>query len=209
MRLVIAVDEITTELKQIVTFLNRQTTTKLELLAIELRRAVDHGVEVLIPQTYGEESAAQNTRSRQRVNEASVLVTLRSQHAGAPGERMVALYEFLRDRGARLSWGSSTSSPSVTAWLGEEVGNPVSIGFYPEGVAVNFHFVAERRSPPEMQRLAELIRAVPGARSHCERLEQSGYRMRPTMPPEQVLATDAALDAFQRAIIEAAAPQVG
>ena len=56
-RLVIAVDEITDELKLIVAYLNHHTDRGLRLFALELRRAVDEGVEVLLPETYGEESA--------------------------------------------------------------------------------------------------------------------------------------------------------
>ena len=61
MRLIIAVDEITEELKRTVTYLNSHTTTNVELLALEMRRAVDEGVEVLLPATYGEESAARKS----------------------------------------------------------------------------------------------------------------------------------------------------
>jgi hypothetical protein len=57
MRLIIATDEITDELKRIVSYLNSHTTTNVEFLALEMRRAVDEGVEVLLPAIYGEESA--------------------------------------------------------------------------------------------------------------------------------------------------------
>ena len=49
MRLIIATDEITDELKRIVSYLNSHTTTNVELLALEMRRAVDEAVEVLLP----------------------------------------------------------------------------------------------------------------------------------------------------------------
>lgn len=55
----IAVDEITDELKRTVTFLNRHTSSALRLLAVELRRAADAGVEVLTLESYGEESAGE------------------------------------------------------------------------------------------------------------------------------------------------------
>lgn len=208
LRLVIAVDEITEELKRIVSFLNRHTTSAVELLAIELRRAADHGVEVLLAQTYGEESAKDKIEPRRggAATESAVLATIRERHAGETGERMVALYEFMRDRGARLSWGRSAREPSVTAWLGEEVANPISVGFYPYGVAVNFDFLVDRRSDTEMARLATLIRAIPGTATHYERLEQVRYKMRPTLAPEEVLSDDASLEAFKRAIAEATQP---
>jgi hypothetical protein len=210
LRLVIAVDEITDELKRTVTFLNRHTTPAVELLAIELRRIVDHGIEVLFPQTYGEESATEKIEPNRgsRASEAGVLAAIIDRHPGKAGERMIELYTFMRDQGARLSWGRSTREPSVTAWLGEDAGNPVSVGFYPYGVAVNFDFLIDRRTDAEMARLARLVRAIPGAARHYERLEAVGFRMRPTLAPEDVLATDAALQAFTRAITDAAQPPV-
>jgi len=49
MRLIIAVDEITDELKRIVSYLNSHTTANVELLALEMRRAAGDGIEVLVP----------------------------------------------------------------------------------------------------------------------------------------------------------------
>jgi hypothetical protein len=208
LRLVIAVDEITDELKRIVTFLNRHTSPAIELLAVELRRVVDADMEVLFPQAYGEESAQEKVDppSGHIVSEAAVLAAIRERHPDRRGERMVALYQFMRDRGARLSWGRSAREPSVTAWLGEDVGNPVSVGIYPYGVAVNFDFLVDRRTDAEMARLAELIRSVPGAARHYERLEQVRFKMRPTLAPEEVLKDDASFRAFTRAITEAIRP---
>jgi hypothetical protein len=209
LRLVIAVDEITDELKRIVTFLNRHTTAEVELLAIELRRMADHGVEVLVPETYGEESAKDKPIKPGRggpATEAAVIAAVRARHPGAPGENMIRVYEFVRDRGARLSWGRSTKEPSVTAWLGEDVGNPISIGFYPYGVAVNFDFLVNRRTEAEMAHLAELVRALPNAATHYQRLEEVGYKMRPTLAPEDVLADDAAVQAFKDLVDQATLP---
>ena len=208
LRPVIAVDEITDELKRIVTFVNQHTTSAVELLAIELRRVADADVEILLPQTYGEESASQKAEPRRGgpADESAVLTTLRERHPGRMGERIVALYEFVRDRGARLSWGRSARSPSVTAWLGEEVGNPISIGFYPYGVAVNFDFLVGRRTEAEMARLAELLRAIPGTARYYEQLEAVRYKSRPTLAPQDVLAEDSQLEAFKRVIVEATRP---
>jgi hypothetical protein len=82
MRLIIAVDEITEELKRTVTYLNSHTTTKVELLALEMRRAVAEGVEVLLPAMYGEESAREKERSDprgQRLDRETLLAIIRKQ----------------------------------------------------------------------------------------------------------------------------------
>ena len=80
MRLIIAVDEITEELKRTVTYLNSHTTTNVELLALEMRRAVDEGVEVLLPATYGEESAREKERSSPRLDRETLLAIIRQQN---------------------------------------------------------------------------------------------------------------------------------
>lgn len=82
MRLIIAVDEITDELKHIVSYLNFHTTTDVNFLAFEMRRAVGEGVEVLLPETYGEESAREKERSgsrRQRLDRETLLASIREQ----------------------------------------------------------------------------------------------------------------------------------
>jgi hypothetical protein len=53
-RLVIAVDEITEELKFVVEWLNGHTAPGVEVIALEADYAKDNGVEVLVPRFYGE-----------------------------------------------------------------------------------------------------------------------------------------------------------
>ncbi len=200
LRLVIAVDEITDELKRTVTFLNRHTTSALRLLALELRRAADDGVEVLILESYGEESAGEKPRrGRGRGDEAGMIAAIRAQHPGPVGERMIALYEFVRDRGARLSWAAS----GVAAFLGEDDGNPVAVSVGPSSVGFGFGYVRDRRTPAELAHLAELVRAIPGAAPYYEALEQRDFRMRPQLNPEDVLGSDEALEAFKTVLDEA------
>jgi hypothetical protein len=115
-RLVIAVDQITQELKRTVVYINRHTTTELRLLALELRHAADGGTEILLPEVYGEESAEEPTRPRRRWDEPSLIEGLREEPPEL-ADRMIRLYESLRDGGARASWGTGAKS-SVTMSLG-------------------------------------------------------------------------------------------
>lgn len=62
MRLIIAVDKITDELKRTVSYLNRHTTKDVGFLAFEIRREEDEGVEILLPEIYGEESVREKKR---------------------------------------------------------------------------------------------------------------------------------------------------
>jgi hypothetical protein len=58
LRLVIAVDAMTEELKRTVTYINGHSGGTFELLALELEYLKDGDVEILVPTLFGEESAA-------------------------------------------------------------------------------------------------------------------------------------------------------
>ena len=62
-RLVVAVDEITTELRTIIEFLNEHTRENVQVLALELRYSSDGDVELLNPVVYGEEAAEKKARA--------------------------------------------------------------------------------------------------------------------------------------------------
>jgi hypothetical protein len=56
MRVIVAVDRLSDELRTIIEFLNRRTTGGLEVLALEMEIAQDGEIEILLPRVYGEES---------------------------------------------------------------------------------------------------------------------------------------------------------
>jgi hypothetical protein len=217
LRLVFVADVIPHELGRIVEFLNEQMTST-EVVAVEIRQYVapDGQTTTLVPRFIGRTEAARDTkrttatRSRNRWSERDLLGALREAQPAELAERMVALYQFLRDAGARASWGTGVQ-PSVTLWLGEredEQHNPVSVGIYTEGVAINFDFVRDRRTEAEMHRLATLMRSVPGVGDYIEGLEEQNWGMHRGMKPADVLGSDEALAAFQRAVVDAATPGV-
>jgi hypothetical protein len=215
LRLVFVADVIPHELRRIVEFLNEQMT-RTDVLAIEVRQyaAPNTNMITLVPRLIGQTEAARDLkraaggRPRNRWTESELIDTLREANPGEYGDRMVALYEFMRDQGARPSWGTGAMA-SVTMWLGErddDRSNPVAIGIYANSVAINFDFVREKRTPEEMQRFADGMRTVPGVARYIESLEQQNWGMHRGMKPADVLADDAALEAWKRALLDAAAP---
>lgn len=62
-RLVIAVDEITSELKMIIEYLNEHTVAAVQVLALELGYAKEGDIELLVPAVYGEEIASRKART--------------------------------------------------------------------------------------------------------------------------------------------------
>lgn len=210
LRLVFVADEIPSELRRIVEFLNEQMYTT-EVLAVEVRQYIEQeGSRVtLVPRLIGETEAARERKvtARRRWTEADVLQTLREQHEPDVAERLVNLYEFLRDAGARRSWGTG-ANPSVMMWLGEDrdpaKANPVCVGIFHDWLSVNLVWVREKRTPDEMARLVNLVREIPGARRDFDGVEERDYKVLGGMSPEQVLASDEALETFKRVAMEAA-----
>lgn len=219
LRLVFVADEIHSELRRVVEFLNEQMN-RTEVLALEVRQYVEQGGtrQTLVPHLIGQTEAALaekrssaarkawETRRRRSWTEDDVLAAIPEHQPPELAERMIRLYEFMRDAGARPSFGTG-ARPSVTMWLGEDQNpakaNPVSVSIYTGGVSINFSFVRERRSPNEMARLAELARRIPGASPYLEGIEEKGYGMHTGMRPEEVLASDEALETFERVVLEA------
>lgn len=66
LRLVIAVDSMTEELKRTVTFINGHSGGTFELLGLELKYVSDGAVEILVPSVFGEESAARKASGSSR-----------------------------------------------------------------------------------------------------------------------------------------------
>jgi hypothetical protein len=190
--------------------------TRTDVLAIEVRQYVAPGTDMvtLVPRLIGQTEAARDTkraatgRPQHRWSESELIQTLRTSNPGDLGERMVRLYEFMRDRDARRSWGRGAQA-SVTMWLGErddDRSNPVAIGIYNDNVAINFDFVRDKRTAAQMHRFAELMRSIPGVAGYIQGLEEQNWGMHRGMKPADVLGTDDALEAWKTALDEAAAP---
>lgn len=187
-RLVIAVDEITEELRDTVLFLNAHTTPGVRILALALRRAGDHDVQVLLPQTYGEEGAERKRRQGRGWTEAELEQAMREQATPLAVDRAMKLFQFCHQHG-RLFWGEGTS-PSANFWLGDTERSYVAISFYSSGVAVNFDFLRPHRARFSLERLVQDLREVPGTRDYLTDAEVRDFRLRPTMALDRVLTSD-------------------
>lgn len=118
-RLIIAVDKITDELRQIVLYLNQHTVTELQFMALELGFIADEGVEIVLPTTYGEESIQEKVAAEAQTrkwNEASMFEALAAWCIAPVVQVMRALYDFARERQVELRFGT-TIVPSLTVRL--------------------------------------------------------------------------------------------
>lgn len=211
MRLVIAVDEITDELKRVVEFLNDRTRADLEVLALELAYVRHGDVEVLVPNVYGQEAVRRKAAEgpRRQWDEQSLLAAIQERSAPEAAAVLTAVYEHAREHSSFSHWyWGEGQHPSVTAWF--HVGGfdvPVwSIYTGPGGgvLAVNFDWIHRRGAgvPAEsVARLAARLRDLPGVASLYADLEQKGYARRPSIP-EASLAGPGAAETVRTALDE-------
>ena len=128
--------------------------------------------------------------------------------------RILGLYEFMKSEGARAAPGSR----SMHLWIGEnpdsEKANPVSVMFWappadpdhfwePDGVTVSFRDLRAHRSESEIERLANLLAEVPGAREDVEQAKAGGLMSWCNLARESVFSADEAVDRLKVALVEA------
>lgn len=207
LRLVIAVDQITDELKQTVLFLNSHTVADVRVLALELGYIADHGVEILVPATYGEESARTKALSSKKLwNEADLLDALEQACSPAGFQAMRHLYDSAKRQGAGLNWGRGTT-PSVGAqFMVAKSAVTVWVCYaYPDNpvLEISFRYMASKQIPEaRLIRFAAALRSIAGVAERLAGLEQAGFKRGPSLPINQVLVQSNAVDIIESAITE-------
>jgi hypothetical protein len=206
-RLVIVVDGLTDELKRIVLYLNQHTSDAMQVLALELGYIADNNIEILVPKTYGEESAQPKEQSaRRRWTEESVFSKLAACCSADGMAATRVLYTWLKERGAQLYW-----SDGSLAWVSAQFpigGKPlslVSIGEWPEHrgvVSINFEYLRGVVAPEALQRLAGQLRGIPGVSDIYANLEGKDFRQRPNLPINQILTQPQAHEIIENALDE-------
>jgi hypothetical protein len=206
-RLVLAVDEITDEPKRIVRFLNACTVNTVEVLALELGYVASDGIEMLVPATYGEESAGDKSRRAGHWSEREFVEVVARSSSPEGLTAVKRLLRFARDRGGRMFPAQRTSAqPSMSIWLGEEPGPFAVFSIYAApsatNVAINFDWMRPYTTEATLSRLAERVRAIPGAAVRLSDLEQREFRRRPAFPVDEVLNSQEAVSALVGALAE-------
>ena len=97
-RVVIAVDEITSELRSVVEYLNGHTLG-LEVIAVELDYTKDGDIEILVPTTYGLETAMAKKPGKASVGKKWTLATMREALVTRATPEVVGLVERMLGHG--------------------------------------------------------------------------------------------------------------
>lgn len=116
-RLVVAVDEITAELRTIIEFLNTHTLDTVQVLALELRYSKDGDVELLAPAVYGEEAALkkEQSSSKARWTESTFSAALEQLAPPQEGAFLKRLIDHGKTKGHHLFFGSG-ATPGMSCY---------------------------------------------------------------------------------------------
>ena len=201
-RVVVAVDDITDELKRTIAYLNTHTSNDIEILALELGYVRDGDVQILIPAVYGEETVVQKRTAQSTAWKEDHFW----EHAGDVSspeslDALRTLHRWAHEQGASFFWGEGKRHPSMTAWMiVDDIESPIWTCYLADDdattVGLNFGWLNPRAPTEKLAALANDLRAIPEARALLTTLEESDYRKRPSMRLNGVLTRADALDAF-------------
>ena len=204
-RVVVAIDEITDELKRTISYLNGHTTDSLEIVALELGYMRDGDIEILVPVVYGEEAV--ETKRRARTHKWTEQQFWQHASEVSSDESLTAIrrmHEWAVHHESSLYWGDGKKHPSMTAWVPfGESDAPIWTCYLADDdatvVGMNFGWLTNRATPDELRRLAEELRSIPEAANLLRDIETSEFTRRPSLPIAAIIpdeAMSAFLDAF-------------
>lgn len=208
-RLILAVDQATSELRNIVEFLNRRSTDDLEVLGVEFEYIRDGDVEILIPNTFGIESAERKSSTRIQHTEQEFLTALTSTCS----DRVVVAVEHLLEHARHMPqfestfWGEG-AAPSVTVKLSTPNGpiHPWSFYTATTGKAVlgiNFDWIHRRgKGIPDvgMAAFRDSISGLPGVAPLIATVQDDAWARRRSIPAEALFADPTAVKTLEIAI---------
>lgn len=187
-RVVVAVDEITDELKQAIVYLNERTGDELEIIALELGLVRDGDVQVLIPNVWGEEVVRDKRIARRPGwNEEAFWEHAEAESSNDSMQAIRRMYEWATAHGARFYWGEGKHHPSMTAWIPLRGGEgPLWTCYLGDNdqtqIGLNFEWLLSRVGEAPLKQLAHDLAVIPEAREAMRGLEEAGYRRRPGLP---------------------------
>ncbi len=183
--LVFAVDQVTEDLRRAVEYLNAHLADALDVRVLELAYAKFDDVEILVPQTFGEEAARrkQQARTRRRWSEAEFLEAL--EERASPEERAAVdrLLEWARPRVRNFYWGEG-QTPSCTLVFDATEGpiQPCGVYFTPSGLvfAINFEWM-RKRPHAAVEATLERLCALPAIAARRDEITGADFAKRPSV----------------------------
>jgi hypothetical protein len=206
-RLVLAVDEVTDDVVHLVDYLEDVARPRLRVVALGFQRLAEEGIEILIPTLYrsgGRRTLAAETQVETAPPEEAVLSALETSCLSAGVEAVRRLVVFSRARGLEMR-REPAEQPALTAVCdvgGHAVGLWSCYSDLKPTFVVNFEWLAPHMPLQRLARLANRLRSVPSVAERLAGLEEAGYRRRPALAVNAVLAQPGAADVITLALEE-------
>lgn len=120
-RMIFIADEIPTELRRIVEFLNAQMDPA-EVLAVEIKQYVGQGLKTLVPRVMGQTAEAQRKKSRstseaRQWDKSSFFQELHARRGKDEAEVARKIHEWAKANSLRIWWGKGSKSGSFFPML--------------------------------------------------------------------------------------------
>lgn len=171
-RMLLVADEIPTELKRIVEFLNEQMAPA-EILAIEIRQFVGEGYRSLVPRVHGLTEAAKarknnKSSSKRQWDQESFFQELKSRRSIEEAEIAMKILNWAKDKLPRFWWGKGKQDGSFYPVLdlnGEQY-YPIAIWTYGK-IEIQFQWLMTKHPFDDETKRKELQRRlnqIPGVK---------------------------------------------
>jgi hypothetical protein len=169
-RMVFVADEVPSELRRIVEFLNGQMAPA-EVLAVEIKQFVGQGLKTLVPRVIGQTAEATRRKGGPRPvekqwDEPSFLETLTQRHGTQDAEVARTILSWAKQNALRIWWGRGAKDGSffcILNWRGNK-NSVISVWTYGR-LEILFQWMKERPpfdSEAKRQELRERLNRVPG-----------------------------------------------
>lgn len=171
-RMLLVADEIPTELKRIVEFLNEQMAPA-EILAIEIRQFVGEGYRSLVPRVHGQTEAAKARKnnkpsSKKQWDQESFFQELKSRRGIEEAEIAMKILNWSKDKLPRFWWGRGKQDGSFypVLDLNEEQYYPIAIWTYGK-IEIQFQWLMTKHPFNDETKRKELqnrLNQIPGVK---------------------------------------------
>ncbi len=200
--LVIAVDRITDELKRIVPYVNTHTLDNLRFLALEIGYVKDGDVEVVLPSTYGQETAAEKQKSQRRIWTVEAYFENLRNYGEPTQDFMRELVDFSRENGGEIEGGAG-SVPSLNArFLIRNARKAVwRSSYYRSGPSfeLNFDYLRSVLPLKTLGECARILRSIEGVSEKYAGLEPD-FRSCPPVAIDPALTQSGAIETVKKGL---------
>ncbi len=167
-RFVILMDTVPPDLKELVRYVNRSSTFSVYVVELQRYAHQDHGLEVFVPQVFGEEvrKEVRDSAVRQRWDETSFFRDLDEKVDPETAAAVRKLYEYSKARADVVKWGTGISDGSFNPRFLSVVDNSLYTVYSNGHLTVNFGWLTDEKAQVVRDRLWAGLKGFPGLGRH-------------------------------------------